>query len=156
VIYLLTISIAALKAKELIFNLYNSGGKKLQKSHFIKVITKILLTVGILGGSIFLYLSSTKSNDKVKVTNNQTLQKQKEKKVIQTKPAEQKNIETGKKFIYENFKNLLNKKDMPVTVNVNMDGTTTAYYKLTKETLINLTLRRPDVEKNSFGGFTGK
>jgi hypothetical protein len=158
----------SLKAKELIFNLYNSGGKVLQKSHFMKVILKLFLGVVFIGGLIFWYLNHTKSHDKVKVTTNKDLHKKeivKKAEVPEQKTFMRKfliighsiiDVSTGKKFAYDNFKNMLTSDDKPVTLNVNMDGTTTAYYKLSKQTLINLTLRRADDEKNTFGGFTSK
>ena len=153
----------SLKAKELIFNLYNSGGKVLQKSHFIKIISKLLLTIAILGGGIFWFLhSTTHKEEKIKVTTNKTLKKKKEvikKKEIKVTTSIRKfliighsliDVRTGKKFNYNNFKNLLTKNDKPVTLTVNMDGTTTAYYKLTKETLINLRLRGIQHENDTF------
>lgn len=151
----------SLKAKELIFNLYNSGGKKLQKSHFLKIIFKLLGGVGFMGLLFWYFLGSygDQNKDVIVETN-----KKPQTKAIAPKPIEQKtfvrnfliighsviDIKTGKKFVYNNFKNLLTDKDKPITLNVNMDGTTTAFYKMTKQTLINLRLRSPQNENSNF------
>ena len=153
----------SLKAKELIFNLYNSGGKKLEKSHFVKIMLKLLGGVGVMGLFFWLFLNDYGDKNKdvvVVVETNKTV----EVKKIIPEAIEKKtyvrdfliighsviDIKTGKKFVYNNFKNLLTDNDKPITLNVNMDGTTTAFYKMTKQTLINLRLRKPQDENNNF------
>jgi len=144
----------SLKAKELIFNLYNSGGKVLQKSHFMKVIGKLLLTVFIVGGGLFWYFTNMKSNDKKLVV--ETNAHPAKVKKIEVKEEDKKKTfmrvfitvgssiidkKTGKKFNYKNFQNLTQEKeDKPVSINQNMDGTSTVYYRLTKSTLLDLGL----------------
>ena len=152
----------SLKAKELIFNLYNSGGKKLQKSHFLKIMFKLLSFVVIVGLFFYLFLRHYGGKDKEVViqTNEQKVIVQKKTPETIDKKTYIRNfllighsvidIKTGKKFVYNNFKNLLTSDDKPITLNVNMDGTTTAFYKMTEQTLIDLRLRSPKNETNTF------
>lgn len=151
----------SLKAKELIFNLYNSGGKKLEKSHFVKIMLKLLGGVAFMGLLFWFFLGSygDQNKDVVVETNKTVAVKETTPKAIKEKTFVRNfliighsviDIKTGKKFVYNNFKNLLTDNDKPITLNVNMDGTTTAFYKMTKQTLINLRLRRPEDENSNF------
>jgi len=152
----------SLKAKELIFNLYNSGGKKLEKSHFLKIMLKLFGGVAVMVLIFWLFLRDYGEKDKpVVVKTNQDLQVKKKiiPQIVEKKKSIRKflivgnsviDIKSGKKFVYNNFKNILNENDKPITINTNMDGTTTAFYKLTKQTLIDLLLEEPKNETNNF------
>jgi len=139
----------SLKAKELIFNLYNSGGKKLQKSHFLKIMFKLLGFVFVVGFFIWYFIHDYGAKDKKIVVENNV-----KKEVKKEVPKEEKksthieeflivgnsiiNKRSGKKFQFTTFENLLSSDDKPLSYNDNMDNTVTVYYKLTNNTLQNL------------------
>lgn len=155
----------SLKAKELIFNLYNSGGKVLQKSHFFKIILKIgAIFVGMILFGIYT-LGSYTHQDEVKVIENNTT---KPIQIIQQPKEQLQEIETtlhvfnlaganlihqqtGKKFSYASFLGFLTENDKPVNTVKHLDGTATIYYKLTQETIENLQIgEKKDVKTYPF------
>lgn len=151
-----------LKAKELIFTLYNSGGKKLAKSFFFKIIMRLLF--GILAVVAYGYYSMnnfTESKEPKKVI-------KKENNV--TKPAiikkveivKKKNIEifliiqdsiihqkTGKKFILDSFYNLLDYDDKVLSKTDNLDFTTKVYYELSDNTMHRLDIKGKEDENTN-------
>jgi len=155
-----------LKAKEVVFNLYNSGGKVLQKSHLAKILLKMLagFIVILIIGKLALG-NYTHDYDKIKIEDNNTT-------VTINKPVEEKkevvqdlrektftevfiiigdsiiHKRTHKKFKFKSFDMLLDDEDQPISYNENMDGTVTVYYDLKKSTLETLDIRRED-EKNT-------
>ncbi|MDY0121500.1 MAG: hypothetical protein RBR54_06110 [Sulfurimonas sp.] len=151
----------SLKAKELIFNLYNSGGKVLQKSHFLKVVLKIL---GLIGGVIvfgYFSLQSFTHQDEVKVVDKNTTKKvvqvQKEKILkqdlktsIEVFTLVGKNLihdKSSRKFSYDNFETFLSTNDKPINYIKNMDNTAKIYYELTDETVQKLNIKVHDAKK---------
>lgn len=155
----------SLKASDLIFSLYESGGKKTAKSHFFKIIMKLLAVIALL--AVFGYWAignftgdkEVVVNKKVNRENNTTVVTHHEtKKIIDTRV---KHIEifylvdkflihkkTGKKFEYKSFNLFLAPGDEPKSFSKNMDGTVTIYYRLCEETILNLEIQEHD-KKNS-------
>ena len=154
----------SLKAKDVIFNLYNSGGKVLQKSHFLKIVLKLL------GGVFLLFLfgiyafSDFTNQEVVVIEDKNTTKKAAAKNTFIKNTHDEKmqvqvfllignkiiHKETGRKFIYKSFENLLNDLDQPISYDENMDGTVTIYYELTKQSLYNLGIRKKQNEINNF------
>ena len=143
-----------LKAKDLVFSLYNSGGKKLAKSFFTGIIIK--LAIGLLLVMAYGYYSLTSFGERqipVKVVQKDINTTASElKKVVPVKPIEheiKKSTEiflivgnsiihkkTATKFMLNDFLSLIDpKEDYYLSRSKNLDGTVTTYYKLTDSTL---------------------
>lgn len=144
----------SLKAKELIFNLYNSGGKVLQKSHFVKIALKLLGLIGFIGAFGYFALASFTHQEVVKVENKEVPHV--EKKEQRREEIQQKRLEiftlygstiihdrTQKKYSYEDFKKFLSQDDKPTSYIDNFDTTVKIYYELTEETM-----RRLNIHEN--------
>ncbi|UCM99200.1 zonular occludens toxin domain-containing protein [Sulfurimonas sp. SWIR-19] len=155
----------SLKAKELIFNLYNSGGKKLQKSHFLKIMFKLFGGIAIMGLLFWFFLGDYGSKDKeLVVETNKTKVAKKEKTEEEKKSTKIEKFlivgnsiihnKTGKKFQFDSFEKLLGKDDKPLTYNDNMDNTAIVYYQLTTKTLKNLGIGVKNEENSNSNFFT--
>lgn len=156
----------SLKASDLIFSLYESGGKKSPKSHFFKIIMKLLGGVGVVFMfGWYAFGSFTTGREEVvvhKKDDNKSLAA--EAKIIKKKP---KNYivhyieifyligddlihkRTGKKFAYKSFEIFLGETDKPKSFEENKDGTVKIYYQLTQETINNLEIQRHEKKSNS-------
>ncbi|MBN2782535.1 MAG: hypothetical protein JXQ66_04785 [Campylobacterales bacterium] len=156
-----------LKAKEVVFNLYNSGGKVLAKSHFLKIILKVVGTAILLGVVGKIGLADYTHQDEVKVIKKeepQQVQKIEPKKEEKPKEDEAKtqtevfliigtNIiheHTNKKFKFQSFERLLSDADKPISYDKNLDGTIKVYYELTHDTLIKIGLKAKNEKSSNF------
>lgn len=165
----------SLKAKELIFNLYNSGGKVLQKSHFIKIILKLLAFILFIGVFGWYALGNFGHDNEVVVITDYNDTKRIEKVIIEDENIDEENddeeiktsveefmivgksiihLKTGKKFKFSIFEDLLDEYDQPMTYTENLDGTVTVYYRLINQTLLDLNIGGKN-EKSNFGYISG-
>ena len=139
----------SLKAKELIFNLYNSGGKVLQKSHFLKIIGKLIGGVLAMGLIFWLFLRDYGEKDAIVVIDKNTTKKVKvikhEEEKQDTKIVEFILIgdsviheEPGMKMSFKTFEDIIGTDGKPISYHENMDNTVTLYYELTNETMYKL------------------
>ncbi|MBU1658341.1 hypothetical protein KKG72_04725 [bacterium] len=156
-----------LKAKEVVFNLYNSGGKVIAKSHFAKIIMKLLAGILVLGIAGKVGLGNFTHQNEVEVVKSQkiidvnTTKKNEIKKddllksteiflIIGTTIIHQK---TNKKFKFNTFERMLEEEDQPMAFDKNNDGTLKVYYELTKETINKLSIGGEKNEKNYNNSF---
>lgn len=154
----------SLKASDLIFSLYESGGKKSAKSHFLKIILKLLGGIVILAIFGYFAVGNFTHSDPVVVNHHDKNSTIKKKTIIKKEP---KNYiphyieifylvgddlihkRTGKKFSYKNFKIFLTDQDTPKSFEENKDGTVKIYYQLTEQTINNLEIQRHDKKNNN-------
>jgi len=157
----------SLKAKELIFALYNSGGKKLSESHFLKIVLKLLLGLVLVGAWGYHALTNF-GHDKEMV---KVEQKKDENLTIAPAPLEiivqepKKTVEiflivnnsiihsrTGNKFMLESFNSLITEGDNIISQTSNLDGTTKVYYQLSDQTITTLNIKEQNENHyNNFG-----
>ncbi len=155
----------SLKAKELIFNLYNSGGKVLQKSHFLKVIVKIIMPLLFVMAFGYYALHNMGEEDKIVVVENNTTKKQvsEPEHVVEQENKERKSVEifmligdsiihkkTNKKFQFKTFEDLLDEEDQPISMTENLDNTVTIYYELKESTKVKLGIGGYHDDKSDF------
>jgi len=155
----------SLKASDLIFSLYESGGKKTAKSHFLKIILKLLGGVGfVFAFGWYAFGSFTTDKDEVivnkKETNttiNKPIVNKKESKnytkhsieIFYLVGDDLIHARTGKKFKYKSFEIFLAETDKPKSFEENKDGTIKIYYELAQETINNLGILHDNKKNNS-------
>ena len=163
-----------LKAKELIFSLYNSGGKELAKSYFAKIILKI----GGMVAAVFVFgyfaIANFSHADPIRVVDNKeknetiptpphpqaapvTVQQKKKAGVSRSYESflivggKMIHDRTGKKIRFTTFEAIITDQDRPESVEKNLDGTARVHYSLTDRTLENLGIPNEKDHSSSHG-----
>jgi hypothetical protein len=153
----------SLKAKEHIFSLYESGGKKTQETYFFKVILKLLASLALVGGFGYWIISDYGHKDKTKTKvikdENTTTSKKRftpalaaaqDRKLVKFIMSNNKmvNLESGKKFNLKSFNQLTKDSAEAKTYEKNGDGSITIYYEIDKEKIKSLGIEDEDNQKH--------